>query len=81
MEKYYIILFGIFYLFVCEIIVLAEERIIRGTDAMAGEFPGIVNLEMVQSDGGISMCGGTLIDMSHILTAAHCLYEIYPAEV
>uniref|UniRef100_A0A1B0DRA1 Uncharacterized protein n=1 Tax=Phlebotomus papatasi TaxID=29031 RepID=A0A1B0DRA1_PHLPP len=47
-------------------------RIIGGTPAVMGEFPGKVS---VQSRLGSHFCGGTLIDLSHILTASHCVTD------
>lgn len=45
-------------------------RIVGGTRAHEGEFPAKVSL---QSRQGFHFCGGTLIDLQHVLTAAHCL--------
>lgn len=45
-------------------------RIVGGTRAHLGEFPGKVSL---QSRQGFHFCGGTLIDTQHVLTAAHCM--------
>ncbi|XP_059620668.1 trypsin-like [Phlebotomus argentipes] len=47
-------------------------RIIGGTQAVIGEFPGKVSL---QTRLGSHFCGGTLIDLTHILTAAHCVTD------
>lgn len=47
-------------------------RIIGGTLATLGEFPGSVSLQTRQ---GFHFCGGTLIDMQHVLTAAHCMTD------
>ncbi|GAB0097652.1 Peptidase S1 domain-containing protein [Sergentomyia squamirostris] len=47
-------------------------RIIGGRPAVLGEFPGKVSL---QSRVGSHFCGGTLFDLQHILTAAHCVTD------
>lgn len=47
-------------------------RIVGGTAAAHGEFPGSVSL---QSRQGAHFCGGTLIDTQHVLTAAHCMTD------
>lgn len=47
-------------------------RIVGGTLATHGEFPGSVSLQTRQ---GFHFCGGTLIDESHVLTAAHCVTD------
>ncbi|XP_045781003.1 transmembrane protease serine 9-like [Maniola jurtina] len=46
-----------------------EERIVGGTNAEPNEFPWIVAL----FNGGRQFCGGSLIDNSHVLSAAHCV--------
>lgn len=42
-----------------------------------GEFPGIVALYVVKN-GDFTSCSGTLIDKSHIVTAAHCVINAEP---
>ncbi|XP_055525132.1 trypsin beta-like [Wyeomyia smithii] len=49
-------------------------RIVGGTPATVGEFPSKVSLQLVQNSG--HFCGGTLLTMRHILTAAHCVTNI-----
>ncbi len=46
-----------------------DERIVGGEDTEEGEFPYLVALTI---DFGI-FCGGTLIDLDRVLTAAHCM--------
>uniref|UniRef100_A0A1B6D1R4 Phenoloxidase-activating factor 2 n=1 Tax=Clastoptera arizonana TaxID=38151 RepID=A0A1B6D1R4_9HEMI len=46
-----------------------QERIVGGQNADPGEWPWIAAL----FNGGRQFCGGSLIDETHILTAAHCV--------
>ncbi|XP_018322610.1 serine protease 33-like [Agrilus planipennis] len=46
-----------------------QERIVGGQNADIGEWPWIAAL----FNNGRQFCGGSLIDNSHILTAAHCV--------
>ncbi|XP_023945692.1 chymotrypsin-like protease CTRL-1 isoform X2 [Bicyclus anynana] len=46
-----------------------EERIVGGHNAELNEWPWIVAL----FNGGRQFCGGSLIDNSHVLSAAHCV--------
>ncbi|KAL0869175.1 hypothetical protein ABMA27_007461 [Loxostege sticticalis] len=54
----------------------AADRIIGGTNAALGQFPWIVRLGYVFSDGDGEMdwmCGGALVTDRHVVTAAHCM--------
>ncbi|XP_052126172.1 proclotting enzyme-like [Frankliniella occidentalis] len=46
-----------------------QERIVGGQNADLGEWPWIAAL----FNGGRQFCGGSLIDSTHILSAAHCV--------
>ncbi|KID82059.1 Peptidase cysteine/serine, trypsin-like protein [Metarhizium guizhouense ARSEF 977] len=51
-----------------------NRRIVGGEDAKEGEFPFIVSLHFNDSSLG---CGGSLLDSTTVLTAAHCLvYDV-----
>ena len=46
-------------------------RVVGGTDVKSThEFPEYVSLRSFS--GGGAFCGGTILDETHILTAAHC---------
>lgn len=53
--------------------VAVDKRIIGGEEAKDGDFPFIVSIG--SSAEGLSghICGGTLLDNTTVLTAAHCL--------
>lgn len=48
-----------------------QKRIVGGRDADPGEWPWIAAL----FNAGRQFCGGSLIDETHILTAAHCVVK------
>lgn len=48
-----------------------QERIVGGQNAQPNEYPWIA----VLFNNGRQFCGGSLIDSSHILTAAHCVAQ------
>ncbi|GAB1608613.1 CUB and peptidase domain-containing protein 2-like [Argonauta hians] len=64
-----------FLLTVAAALAAPETQIVGGSPASNCEFPSIVHLKIYNqpTDNMISMCGGTLIDSTHVLTAAHCL--------
>ncbi|PSN67656.1 serine endopeptidase [Corynespora cassiicola Philippines] len=47
--------------------------IIGGTAASLGEFPYIVSVQFKQGDTRFHHCGGSLIDATTVVTAAHCM--------
>ncbi|XP_027718506.1 tryptase alpha/beta-1-like [Vombatus ursinus] len=52
-----------------------EPRIVGGVDAQEGECPWQISLRTNVGDSWIHYCGGSLIDPSWILTAAHCFTQ------
>ncbi len=46
-----------------------DKRIVGGEDAKDGEFPFLVSIT-----GTKGICGGTLLDGTTVLTAAHCIW-------
>jgi secreted trypsin-like serine protease len=49
------------------------SRIAGGTLSFRGEFPSLVSLQVLTNTGEyVHVCGGTIIDEQHVLTAAHC---------
>lgn len=56
----------------------AHAAIVSGVQASISEIPWQVAIFAEYESGGkevSSLCGGTLIDLSHIMTAAHCVYD------
>lgn len=49
-----------------------EPRIVNGFDAVRGQFPFYVYLE-IESPHRRKVCGGSLISNEYIVTAGHCL--------
>lgn len=60
--------------------VIPLVRIVGGTDAAPGEYPGIVRV-ITEAQGTFYLCGGTIIDLEHIVTAAHCVHGIKARKV
>src|SRR5687768_6432001 len=53
-----------------------EAPIVGGTEAAPSEYPWVAALFYgSDADGWFQGCGGSLIDPTHVLTAAHCLVE------
>ena len=52
------------------------NRVINGQNAVEGSWPWIVSIRQILDDGTLyHICGGSLIDLDLVLTAAHCLVD------
>ncbi|KAM8709555.1 hypothetical protein ACLKA7_016371 [Drosophila subpalustris] len=58
-----------------------QQRIFNGNAADEGQFPYIVFLSITLRNGRSSFCGGSIIDNSWILTAAHCTENARSIEI
>lgn len=58
-----------------------QSRIYNGESAKKGQFPYIVFLDITLNDGNRTSCGGSIIDNSWILTAAHCTHNAVSIEI
>jgi secreted trypsin-like serine protease len=55
-----------------------KERIVGGCNAMAKHWPNFVALRLTNEAGESGyLCGGTLITPSWVLTAAHCVHNMF----
>lgn len=49
-----------------------ESRVLQGTNAVTGQFPFMVALN-IQNNPTQAFCGGVIVNQNHVLTAASCL--------
>lgn len=62
-------------------------KIVHGSNASASEFPfqallytaGGTPVSSGPNDGGDRFCGGVVLDTTHVITAAHCVYNVFRA--
>ena len=59
----------------------AHAAIVGGTEISIGQAPWQVAVEALIPEEGALFCGGSIIDESHILTAAHCVFDSNTGEV
>jgi len=57
-----------------------RKRIIGGIDARKYSWPWVVSVRL-KLNKSEHMCGGSLIDDEYVITAAHCLTEIFKATI
>ncbi|XP_065085076.1 trypsin-1-like [Ochlerotatus camptorhynchus] len=51
-----------------------NSRIVGGVDALAGEYPYIVSIQRLFLTISTHVCGGTILNNFHVLTAAQCFF-------
>ncbi len=59
----------------------AHAAIVGGAEISIGQAPWQVAIEALVPEEGELFCGGSIIDESHILTAAHCVFNAQTGEV
>ncbi|XP_053677782.1 trypsin-1-like [Anopheles nili] len=52
----------------------AQQRIIGGVRAFPGEFPSMVSIQRLVLFRASHVCGGTVLNQFHVLTAAECFF-------
>ncbi len=53
----------------------STPQIVGGTPVPNGRYPFMAILQIKNTDGTTSLCGGSLIDSNSVLTAAHCVVD------
>nr|AQM58424.1 venom s1 protease with cub domain 1 [Pristhesancus plagipennis] len=54
----------------------SNKRVLYGEEASPNEFPWMVALQ-ARVSGGIASCGGSIVTKRHVITAAHCVIDLY----
>nr|AAD00320.1 plasminogen activator sPA [Scolopendra subspinipes] len=57
------------------------NRIVGGEAAEPGEFPWQISLQVVSWYGSYHYCGGSILDESWVVTAAHCVEGMNPSDL
>jgi secreted trypsin-like serine protease len=57
------------------------HRVVLGQEVTPHSLPFQAFIEMTEKDGRTTICGGSLITPSTILTAAHCIYDVKTVKV
>uniref|UniRef100_A0A182WH14 Peptidase S1 domain-containing protein n=1 Tax=Anopheles minimus TaxID=112268 RepID=A0A182WH14_9DIPT len=52
-----------------------QQRIIGGVRALPGEFPAMVSIQRLILISANHVCGGTVLNQFHVLTAAQCFFS------
>lgn len=60
---------------------IITPNILGGRNATPGEFYAMVGIIVRTSANTRHLCGGTLINLKNVITAAHCTHELYPDKV
>ncbi|KAK9499729.1 hypothetical protein O3M35_002723 [Rhynocoris fuscipes] len=53
-----------------------KQRVLFGEETAPNEFPWMVALQ-ARVNGGIASCGGSIVTKRHVITAAHCVIDLY----
>ena len=60
---------------------LTSHCAVTNAASVLGEYPWQAALLKKEEYDNVYVCGGSLIDSSHILTAAHCVKHLQPGEI
>ena len=65
----------------CGVSDVVDSRIVNGVEAVKHSIPWQAYLEFTNNGYVEKICGGTIIDSTHILTAAHCTEGYSPSQI